>query len=452
MRTEAIHNVYFIGIGGIGMSGLARYFRSAGKNVMGYDRTETELTDALQAEGISVHFNDDVAHIPPHFKPENTLVVYTPAVPGSHTELCWFREQGFEVHKRAYVLGLITRDQFTVAVAGTHGKTTTSTIIAHLLEHSGLHCNAFLGGIATNYNSNVILNAASRTTVAEADEYDRSFLQLHPNIAVITSMEPDHLDIYGSGDKLMESFQLFADLATDGKLFAHDGLPVQHPHKTTYNGPQAAFSASDVKVSDGFFVFNAQTPKGVIPEIRFPMPGRHNISNALAGIAVAQEMGIDNQSIKLALESFKGVKRRFEFKIREPHLVFIDDYAHHPSELNACIGAVKELYPNKKITGVFQPHLYSRTRDFAEGFAQSLSALNEVILLDIYPAREQPIEGINSGMLLENITAASKELIGKKELVESMGDRELEVVLTLGAGDIDQLVEPIKTTLLKRLS
>lgn len=450
MRIEEAENIYFVGIGGIGMSALARYFNAQGKRVAGYDRSETELTNQLQSEGIAIHYEDDPSTIPHSWNTNNTLVVYTPAVPDTLAELDHFRNRGYMVQKRAEVLGRVTKACYTVAVAGTHGKTTTSVIIAHILNHAGLKCNAFLGGISTNYNTNVLIEDNAKATIVEADEYDRSFLQLHPDIAVVTSMEADHLDIYGSGDNLSESFQEFVNLAARGTLFAHHSLKLTHRNQMLFMGDDSPFRAVNIRVNNGQFEFNAITPKGVIDSIKFPLPGRHNIANAMAGIAVAQELGIDNSSIKDALECFAGVKRRFEFQIRTENLVFIDDYAHHPSELEACINAVKELYPTKKITGIFQPHLYSRTRDFADGFAKSLSHLNEVILLDIYPAREEPIEGVSSTMLLNNITSEQKELVTKKKLVENISDRTLEVLLTLGAGDIDQLVQPIKEQLIAK--
>lgn len=452
MRIDEAKHIYLIGIGGIGMSALARYFKHHGRQVAGYDKTRTELTDSLASEGISIHYEDDVEQIPSTWTAADTLVVLTPAVPTDHTELQHLLEHGFEVKKRAEVLGELTRDQFTIAVAGTHGKTTTSTIIAHLLQVAGYECNAFLGGISANYQTNILLNERARAMVVEADEYDRSFLTLHPDIAVVTSAEPDHLDIYGDEQGLLTSFQEFADLSKQGRLIRYDTVVLDHPSAVTYGSEQDDLWADHIRVEDGYFMFDAVTPKGRIEAIRFPMPGRHNIMNAMAGIAVAQELGLDNDVVKAGLESFAGVQRRFEFQVRTPEMVYIDDYAHHPSEIDACISAVKELYPEKRITGVFQPHLYTRTRDFADGFASSLSALNEVVLLDIYPARELPIEGVTSADLLTRIDCDTKEVASKAELVDILGKRELEVLVTLGAGDIDQLVAPLKQMLEKRVA
>jgi UDP-N-acetylmuramate--alanine ligase len=455
MSLDNIHSVYFVGAGGIGMSAIARYFNARGLFVAGYDKTATPLTDQLQAEGISLHFEDSVELIPNQIKngeKDQVLVVYTPAIPQNHSELTFFQKEGFTILKRSGVLGLITENSFSVAVAGTHGKTTTSVLISHILRETGYDCNAFLGGIASNYNSNVLLSEESDTTVVEADEYDRSFLTLYPNIAIITSMDADHLDIYGDKGALAESFHLFTDhIAPEGLLIYRKGLDVEHNQMLSYSiTEEADIYAENIHVSDGTFKYDVRSSKGDLKNIQLGLPGKHNIENSIAAIAVAQELGIDNEKIKGALENFAGVKRRFEYQVKTPDLVYIDDYAHHPEELKACISSVKELYPNKKITGIFQPHLFTRTRDFADEFAQSLELLGELILLEIYPARELPIAGVDSRMLLNKVNLEHKMVCSKKEVIENIRDRELEVLLTLGAGDIDQLVNPIKEELLKK--
>lgn len=449
MNIKDLNKLYFIGIGGIGMSAIARYFNAIGKEISGYDKTETDLTKSLQKEGISIHFEDNVDLIPK----DVDLVVYTPAIPSDHAELCYYRTNNYSVKKRSEVLGLITKDSFTVAVAGTHGKTTTSSIVAHLLKQSSVDCNAFLGGITQNYNTNLLLAENSENTVVEADEYDRSFLTLHPNISIITSVDADHLDIYGDKDVMIESYQMFADqLCDDGILILNkriNDLILTKGKTITYGiDCNADYVASGVRVVDGSFFFDIITPTGSIKNVRFGVPGRHNIENAIAATAVADRMGVSLVEIKSALESFKGIKRRFEYIVKTNEVIYIDDYAHHPEELKATISSVKELYPNKKITGVFQPHLYTRTRDFADEFAKSLELLNEVIVLDIYPAREKPIEGINAEMLLKRINIINKKTCSKQNLVEELAGRRLEVLLTLGAGDIDKLIEPIKKELL----
>ena len=448
MSLEKIHKVYFIGVGGIGMSALARYFNAIGKEVLGYDKTETILTNQLEKEGVNIHYTDSPSLIPS----EIDLVVYTPAVPQDLKEYkyCW--DKGYVMKKRSEVLGIITNESFTLAVAGTHGKTTTSSILAHLLKQS-IGCNAFLGGIAKNYNSNVLLTENAETTVVEADEYDRSFLELHPNMAIITSMDADHLDIYGDHTKFLESFELFSSqISPGGSLILNKQLENKLAPACdviTYSiSEKADYYLENIKVVDGYYVFSVQAQSGLISDIKFGLPGRHNVENAIAAIAAADQLKVSHQEIKSALESFKGIKRRFEYIIKKHDLVYIDDYAHHPEELKATISSVKELYPENKITGVFQPHLYSRTKDFADDFAKSLDLLNELILLDIYPSREQPIEGITSEMLLRKVTIKNKSISTKAELVPELRQRKLEVLLTMGAGDIDKLVEPIKNELL----
>ncbi len=449
MSFSKINKVYLIGVGGIGMSALARYFICQGKRVAGYDRCATPLTDALISEGVNIHFEEDSKHVPLWVKEKSdeVLVIYTPAIPADNGVLSLIRNLGCKVYKRSEVLGLITKESYTIAIAGTHGKTTTASILAHILTETGYGCNAFLGGIAANYNSNVVFDAESKTVVVEADEYDRSFLELFPDVAVVTSMDADHLDVYGEKEHLDESFHLFvSQIKTGGNLFRKIGLNLKGG--TTYSiNAEANYQATEIRVENGAFVFNLQHPKGTLSDVEVGLPGIHNIENAIAAFAVASELGLVADKIILALASFKGVKRRFEYHIKSNELVYIDDYAHHPEELKACIRSVRELYPNKKITGIFQPHLYSRTRDFADAFAESLSELNEVILLEIYPARELPIEGVSSSMLLDKISISEKSLLLKKEVVEDLKDRKLEVLLTLGAGDIDQLIEPIKQQL-----
>ncbi|NMH27528.1 UDP-N-acetylmuramate--L-alanine ligase [Flavobacterium silvaticum] len=445
MNLGQIHNVYFIGIGGIGMSALARYFKYAGKNVAGYDKTPTELTFALQQKGIDIHFEDSLSLIPESFKKENTLVVITPAVPKNHSEWNYFLQNGYEVKKRAEVLGIITKDTFCFAVAGTHGKTTTSSILGHILFESGADVTAFLGGIVENYDSNLIGNGTS-ITVVEADEFDRSFLHLHPDIACITSMDADHLDIYGDVATIEASFREFADKVSDkGMLFIADGLPLEG--KTVAVNKDANFKAFNIRVINSEYVFDVRTPDEIIPDLRFALPGHHNLSNALMALAMARTFGLSAEKIRNALISFKGIKRRFSYQIKTDSRVYIDDYAHHPTEIDAVHQAVRELYPGKKVLAVFQPHLFSRTKDFADGFAKSLSQFDEVLLLDIYPARELPMEGITSEWLLSKIENPNKELISKSALIPRLINSDADIFVTIGAGDIGELVGEIKKAL-----
>ena len=459
MNLDQFHSVYFIGIGGIGMSALARYFYASGKYVSGYDKTPTTLTDELIEEGIVINFEDTIEAISDKIidieEKDRVLIVYTPAVPKGNNQLNHFLSNDYSVKKRSEVLGEITRNSFTIAVAGTHGKTTTSSLLAHIFKNSGTDCQAFLGGITINYNSNLILSDRSSehtVTIVEADEYDRSFLTLHPDIAIVTSMDADHLDIYGEAKFLEDSFNLFAGQVRDkGVIIYKENLPLKTSLKTQnfkYSIKSAAdHYAHNIRIEEGCFVFDFKSSRSDINNIQFNMPGRHNVENAVAASAAALFAGIKPEKIKAALESFKGVRRRFEYIIKSEKLVFIDDYAHHPEELKACITAVKELYPNKRITGVFQPHLYSRTRDFADGFAESLDLLDECILLDIYPAREVPIEGVSSNMLLQKMKNSNKKLIQKESLIQELKNMKPEVLLTLGAGDIDKLVQPIGKSL-----
>ena len=429
------------------MSNLARFFLSKGVAVSGYDRVATELTDNLINEGAKIHFEDDLSSIGDVDKID--LVAYTPAIPNENNQLTYFKNSSIAVVKRAELLGLITKNSYSIAIAGTHGKTTTSCIIAHMLEDSGLGCNAFLGGISTNYNSNFIINKNTDRTVVEADEYDRSFLNLSPDISIITSMDPDHLDIYGARDEMDKSFQDFVELIKkEGKLIVHYGLPVDHENKLTYGeNENADLVIRNINIKDGNYHFDVQFKDIEIKDIYLGLPGRHNVFNAASAILLSLELGMDINMIKSSLASFKGVKRRFEYKLKSKDIVYIDDYAHHPKELEVCIESARELYPNKIITGIFQPHLYSRTRDFLAEFAVSLSALDEVILLDIYPARELPISGISSELLLEKINCNNKKLMKMQEVVPEIENRYIEVLLSMGAGNIDELVQPIKNAL-----
>jgi UDP-N-acetylmuramate--alanine ligase len=450
IELRNIQRVYLIGIGGIGMSGLARYFNHLGCVVCGYDKTETPLTDALKQEGMNVVFEDDATLIPSEFKTpgKETLIIYTPAIPGNSAILNYFKAAGFELFKRSQVLGLISRSMFTVAVAGTHGKTTTSSLIAHLLTEAGKDCSAFLGGIATNYNSNV-LYGTSDVVVVEADEYDRSFLTLQPNIAVITSMDADHLDIYGNHEQLTESFQLFASqIKEEGRLIAKQGLPLTHSLTSYTIGTEAADAiAHNIRVENGDFYFDFQNSDTAINNIQMGIPGIHNIENAVAAIQVALFMEVESDAIKAALASFKGVKRRFEYIVRNQRNVYIDDYAHHPEELKACIASVKKLYPNRKLTTIFQPHLFTRTRDFVDGFAEALDMTDELLMLDIYPARELPIAGVDASTILSRMKLQDKSLLSKQEAIKHVQGQQPELLLTVGAGDIDQLVDPLKQAL-----
>ena len=455
MELKNIHSVYFIGIGGIGMSALARFYLSKGVSVGGYDKVCTPLTESLIKEGAAISYSDELSEISTSFKnAKTTLVVYTPAIASSHKGYNYFKDNGFNLVKRSELLGLVTDVLFTIGVSGTHGKTTTSSIVTHVLNNSGFPVNAFLGGISSNLNSNFLLNEKAETVVVEADEYDRSFLTLSPNIAIVTSMDADHLDIYGEHSYLNESFEKFvAKLPSDGVLIKRKGLSVDHNNTLEYAVDQKAdYYATNINIENGEYHFDIVTPEERVKDVVLGMPGLHNVENAVAAIAVGMELGISISFILAALKSFKGVKRRFEYHVKTDAVVYIDDYAHHPVELKACINSVKEMYPAKKITGVFQPHLYSRTRDFADDFAVSLDLLDEVLLLDIYPARELPIEGVSSSMLLNKISNECKELLSKEELVESIADRKLEVLLTLGAGDIDELIEPIKKKLMTKKS
>jgi UDP-N-acetylmuramate--alanine ligase len=446
MNLNSIHNIYFIGIGGIGMSALARYFVANKKYVAGYDKTQTEITDSLEDLGIKIHFEDEIKQIDSRFlNSETTLIVYTPAVPKDHKELNYFIDNGFEVLKRSTVLGEITKNTYCFAVAGTHGKTTTTSILGHLLNKCNVEVTAFLGGISQNYNSNLILSG-TKVTVVEADEFDRSFLTLSPDMACITSMDADHLDIYGEAEELQKSFMEFSKkIKPNGKLFVKNGLPLKG---ITYGiEDNADYSAINIKISDGAYVFDVKTPSAILENFKFNLPGRHNLSNALIALAMSVEYGIPQQQLAEALASYQGVKRRFTYQIKTENLVFIDDYAHHPQEINAVYQAVFEMYPNKKVLAIFQPHLFSRTRDFGDDFANSLSKFDEIILLEIYPAREVPIVGITSKWLLDKIDNNNKKLIQKSELISEIKKSNAQIILTIGAGDIGEEVKHIKNAL-----
>jgi UDP-N-acetylmuramate--alanine ligase len=448
MELQDIQRVYLVGIGGIGMSGLARYFCHLGCIVCGYDKTATDLTTELKNEGMQIIFDDNADWIPLSFQEPDpgTLIIYTPAIPKDSAILNFFINNRFELFKRSQVLGLISRGKFTVAIAGTHGKTTTSTMVAHILKHSGMDCSAFLGGISTNYDSNV-LYGKNDIVVVEADEYDRSFLTLYPNIAVITSMDADHLDIYGDHLHLQESFRLFASqIKESGVLIRKQGLPLEDGFTYSINDP-ADTIALNIRIADGSFYFDFRNAKYDITNIRLGIPGYHNVENATAAIEATLRLGVSPEAIKGALEAFRGVKRRFEYIVKTPEHIYIDDYAHHPEELRAAITSVKKLYPDKKLVTIFQPHLYTRTRDFADGFAEVLDLTDELILLDIYPARELPIEGVNSDMILSRMHLSNKRKAGKQEAVEIIKKEQPALLLTVGAGDIDQLVEPLKEAL-----
>ena len=445
MNLNQIHNVFFIGIGGIGMSALARYFKTIGKNVSGYDKTPSMLTDELIASGIDIHFEDRIDLISKDYYVENTLVIITPAVPVTHSQWNYFLERDYEVKKRAEVLGIITKDTFCFAVAGTHGKTTTSSILGHILFESGADVTAFVGGIVENYNSNLI-GTGKTVTVVEADEFDRSFLHLYPNIACVTSMDADHLDIYGTSEEIEASFVEFANKVEDkSQLFITNELPIEGV--TCAVNEEAVYKAFNVRVGNGSYVFDVQTPTEIIRDIAFGLPGRHNLMNALMALAMAKTFGTSSEAIAKALASFKGIRRRFSYQIKTPNLVYIDDYAHHPTEINAVHQAVRELYPNQKVLAIFQPHLFSRTKDFADDFAKSLSNFDEVVLLDIYPARELPMEGITSQWLMNKMTSEDKKLVSKEDLIPTILATDARIIVTIGAGDLGEMVPSIKNAL-----
>lgn len=459
MDINKVRAVYFVGAGGIGMSALIRYFLSKGKLVGGYDKTPSDLTGELRKEGADIHYEDHIDLVSDVFKsPADTLVVYTPAVPDSHTELTYFREHGFEVMKRACVLGEITKCSRGLCVAGTHGKTTTSSMLAHLLKQSHVDCNAFLGGILKNYESNLMLSDTSDLTVIEADEFDRSFHWLTPYMAVITSADPDHLDIYGTAEAYRESFEKFTSLIRpDGYLLIKKGINVtprlrEGVKQYTYSVTEKAdFYAENMRIYDGNITFDFVGPDIRIADVDLGVPVKVNIENGIAAMAIAWLNGVTPEEMKEGMATFAGPRRRFDFHLKTDNVVLIDDYAHHPAELRQSILSVKELYKGRKVTGIFQPHLYTRTRDFADDFAASLSLLDELILLDIYPAREEPIPGVTSRIIFDKVTIPAKTLCKREELLDRVAAGRYEVVLMVGAGNIDRMVEPVKDILCKQI-
>lgn len=449
MNIDAIRSVYFIGAGGIGMSALVRYFISLGKDVAGYDRTSSELTERLNAEGAAIHYEDNTELIPASCRDkEHTLVVYTPAVPQKHSELTWFREQGFEIQKRAQVLGTITRSRKGLCVAGTHGKTTTSSMAAHLIYNSHVGATAFLGGISQNYGTNLLLSDKSDYVVIEADEYDRSFHQLRPYMTVITSTDPDHLDIYGTPEAYWESFEKYTSLISpDGALIIHEGLEitpqaVEGVRILTYSRDNGDYHAQNIRIGGGEIAFDFVHPNGVIKDIYLGVPLSVNIDNGIAAMAMAMLVGATEEELREGMASFRGVERRFDFKLKTDTRVYLSDYAHHPAEIRQSALSIRELYAGRKVTAIFQPHLYSRTQDFYREFAESLSLFDEVILTNIYPAREEPIPGVSSALIYDNLAPqVCKQMININEVLATVRDKkeEIEVLVTLGAGDIENL-------------
>ena len=451
MDVNAIKAVYFIGAGGIGMSALVRYFLSKGKKVGGYDRTPSELTEKLIKEGALIHYEDNICSIPADFKAkESTLIVYTPAIPASHTEFTWFRDNGFSIQKRSQVLGMLTRSGKGLCVAGTHGKTTTSTMAAHLLHQSHVECNAFLGGISKNYGTNLLLSDKSEYVVIEADEFDRSFHWLTPFATVITATDADHLDIYGTKEAYLESFSHYTSLIQPGgALIMREGIELDPQLQEgvtlyTYSRQSGDFHAENVRIGNGEIFFDYISPLGNIKDIQLGVPVAINIENGIAAMALAQLSGVDNDEIKQAMATFRGVDRRFDFKIKNDKVVFLSDYAHHPEEIKQSILSMRALYNDKKLTAVFQPHLYTRTRDFYQEFADSLSLLDEIILTEIYPARELPIEGVSSQLIYDHLRPGIEKCICRKEdIIQVLKEKKIEILITLGAGDIDNYVPQI---------
>lgn len=439
------------------MSALARYFLAEGHFVYGYDKTKTELTEQLEEEGVKVHYHEDLELLRELVEKENMLVCYTPAIPKTNKEFIFLSETGIQLYKRSEILGMICQKYFTIAIAGTHGKTTTSSMVAHILNACNKNCIAFLGGISLNFNSNLLLNKEADTIVVEADEYDRSFLTLSPDIALITSLDADHLDVYGDNNHMQDAYKAFANkIKKGGRLITKPQYTdafsaISGIENLTYSiTDKASCYARELDVKEGAFYATLSNGTKDTENVKIGLPGIHNVENAVGAFTIASLMGIDDEAIKTALASYKGVKRRFEYHVQKQDLVYIDDYAHHPSELEVCIASIRQLYPDRKITGIFQPHLYSRTRDFVDGFAKALSGLDELILLDIYPARELPIEGISSKIILDKVTLNNKSIVAMENVVAYLEKRPLEVLLTLGAGDIDTLVKPIKNMLLKQ--
>ncbi len=448
-------NYYFLGIGGIGMSAIARFFNQRGDTVYGYDATESQLTQQLISEGISVHYIDDPALIPNNID----LVIYTPAIPEETAEFQYFLQKGIKMVKRSQMLGELTRDKKCIAVSGSHGKTSTSSLIAHILSHTPMGCSAFLGGVAKNFNSNIVVNTKSEYVVVEADEFDRSFLQLRPYCSVITAVDADHLDIYGTPENYIDAFRQFAALTDpDGILIIKQGLPLFdgheehdtcHTHHPAPKTPQVSYTAHGIEADyypwnvrhyGSNIFFDLRTPKGVFYDLELPCASLYNVENAVAAAAVCLSLGVDEYQLRYGFKTYTGVRRRFDYHINTPQLVFIDDYAHHPQEIEACLDSIRYLYPDKRIIGIFQPHLYSRTRDFADDFARVLSTLDELIMLPIYPAREKPILGVTSSMILRKIDSLSKYLCTFDQAVELLPALCPDVVVTMGAGSIDRLV------------
>jgi UDP-N-acetylmuramate--alanine ligase len=467
MNVKELKYVYFVGIGGIGMSALARYFNFYGKKVSGYDRTASPLTQTLTDEGILIHYIDSINNIPAEIRnienKHQVLVVYTPAIPKDSKELRFFFTNGFIVLKRSQVLGLIIKDKRGIAIAGTHGKTSVTTTTSHLLKQSTIDCSAFLGGISKNYQTNFLFSKDSDYVVVEADEYDRSFHQLFPEIAVVTAMDADHLDIYGTHEAVIESFyQFMKQITVGGILILKQGLniePIQavldnHAVKVfsySFDNPKSDFHATNIRKVEGKYLFDIKTPTGTISNISFNLPGPVNIENSVAAAAVAYSCEMESQEIADGLASFFGVKRRFDYHLKTDSIVYIDDYAHHPEEIKACLTAIRDFYPTKKITTIFQPHLFSRTKDFAAEFAESLSLCDELLLLDIYPARELPMEGVTSKIIFDNVTCKEKSLITKDEILSIIDKKNIEVLLTVGAGDVDSYCDAIKELLTNKL-
>lgn len=448
-------NIYFIGIGGIGMSAIARYYRFKGLNVSGYDKTPSDLTHELENEGIGVHYEDNIDFIPKDV--ENTLVVYTPAIPADLKELVYVQEHGYRVIKRSRTLGEIAKGQRCLAVAGTHGKTTTSTLTAHILTDCGEGCTAFLGGISKNYGTNMLVSH-NETVVAEADEFDRSFLQLFPEVAVFTAMDADHLDIYGTVEAYQQAFRDFA-AQVHGTLIIKKGLPITAAdtkamiYTYSYDDATADFHAENARPDKlGYFIYDLVTPMGTVKDMKVGIPGWVNAENSIAAAAICLVYGIDPEKVKAAIGNYQGVKRRLDLHLNTEKLSYIDDYAHHPQELASAISSMRDIFPGRKLTAVFQPHLFTRTRDFADGFAQSLSMVDKLILLDIYPAREEPIPGVTSDIIFDKVTAPEKVLIKKEELMDYLEKEELDVLITFGAGNVDRYIGPITEMLKKRLA
>lgn len=446
-------DIYFIGIGGIGMSAIARFCKFKGYKVSGYDRTESELTRALVAEGIDVHYQDDCSFVPESV--EDTLVIYTPAIPADMGELVYVREKGYRVIKRSQMLGELTRGETCLAVAGTHGKTTTSTMVAHILTEGANGCSAFLGGISKNYDTNMLVSETP-TVVVEADEFDRSFLQLHPAIAAITSIDADHLDIYGTYENVVLAFKEFASQVSEAVIMKY-GLPIRKDEIDAkvftyhFNDERADFRCSNLRLDEsGHYIYDLVYPGGTLSDIRVGALGWINVENSIAAAAICLCYGMDGQKVRKAISSFEGAKRRLDLQLSKDGMTYIDDYAHHPAELAGAISSVRQIFPGRKITGIFQPHLYSRTRDFAPEFAEALSGLDKLILLNIYPARELPIEGVSSEIIFKDVTCPQKVLIDRNELMDYLEKEEVDVLLTLGAGDIDRFIDSIAEMLAKR--